>query len=309
MPYTPPAGSGSGANVALSNLSGVAINTTILSDTDNTDDLGTAAAMWRTLYAKTSIELGAATDTTLTRTAAGQIAVEGKGIITRVIETIYITGTAATHTFTAGLVFAEVWCTGQGGGGGGSRASDGSSQACGSGGGAGGTAYIIFDATEAGADALYTVGTAAGAGGSNVGGNGTAGTNSTFNPAGTGATLTGTGGGLGVGLDNATPAASFRAGGAGGVPTGGTLNITGGDGHSAYCTTAAQTVIFSGAGGGSFWGGGARQAGGLTTTANAGVAGAAYGAGGSGSACLNSSAGAVGGAGAVGVIKIVEYVQ
>lgn len=46
-------GGGSGANVALSNLAGVAINTTLVSDTDITDDLGTQAIRWRNIYAQT----------------------------------------------------------------------------------------------------------------------------------------------------------------------------------------------------------------------------------------------------------------
>ena len=39
-----------GANTALSNLAAVAINTTLVSDTDITDDLGTLAIRWRTLF-------------------------------------------------------------------------------------------------------------------------------------------------------------------------------------------------------------------------------------------------------------------
>lgn len=39
-----------GANVALSNLSGVAINTTLVSDTDNTDDLGSSSVKWREAF-------------------------------------------------------------------------------------------------------------------------------------------------------------------------------------------------------------------------------------------------------------------
>ena len=38
------------ASAALSNLSSVAINTTLASDTDNTDDLGTSSIRWRNLY-------------------------------------------------------------------------------------------------------------------------------------------------------------------------------------------------------------------------------------------------------------------
>lgn len=41
---------GSGANTALSNLASVAINTALVSDTDNTDALGTAAIAWSDLY-------------------------------------------------------------------------------------------------------------------------------------------------------------------------------------------------------------------------------------------------------------------
>ncbi len=44
------AGAASGANTALSNLAAVAINTTLVSDTDVTDDLGTFAIAWRKLY-------------------------------------------------------------------------------------------------------------------------------------------------------------------------------------------------------------------------------------------------------------------
>jgi len=71
---------GTGANTALSNLASVAINTTLVSDTDNTDDIGTSSVFWRTGYFKTSIELGA-TDTTIARSAAGVIAVEGVDVV------------------------------------------------------------------------------------------------------------------------------------------------------------------------------------------------------------------------------------
>jgi len=43
-------GGGGGANVALSNLSGVAINTSLISDTDNTDALGSASIGWADLF-------------------------------------------------------------------------------------------------------------------------------------------------------------------------------------------------------------------------------------------------------------------
>lgn len=84
-----------GANTALSNLASVAINTTLVSDTDNTDDLGTSSIFWKTGYFKTSIELGA-TDTTLTRSSAGVIAVEGV-----VVDTISAANTLTNKTLTS----------------------------------------------------------------------------------------------------------------------------------------------------------------------------------------------------------------
>ena len=41
------------ATRSLNNLSGVAVNTTLVSDTDVTDDLGTQAIRWRNIYANT----------------------------------------------------------------------------------------------------------------------------------------------------------------------------------------------------------------------------------------------------------------
>jgi hypothetical protein len=47
-----------GATTALSNLASVAINTSLLSDTNNTDDLGSYLLSWRDLYASGTIRLG-----------------------------------------------------------------------------------------------------------------------------------------------------------------------------------------------------------------------------------------------------------
>ncbi len=44
------AGGGGGATTALDNLAAVAINESLISDTDNTDDLGSAAKEWKDLY-------------------------------------------------------------------------------------------------------------------------------------------------------------------------------------------------------------------------------------------------------------------
>lgn len=48
------------ALVALSNLSGVAINTSLISDTNNTDDLGSSAIGWKDLYLTGSLKNGSA---------------------------------------------------------------------------------------------------------------------------------------------------------------------------------------------------------------------------------------------------------
>jgi hypothetical protein len=64
-----------GATTALDNLASVAINTSLLSDTDNTDDLGSSSFNWRSLYLKTSLilqETGIGTDA-LTIQAASSI--------------------------------------------------------------------------------------------------------------------------------------------------------------------------------------------------------------------------------------------
>jgi len=112
---------GGKANTALDNLADVAINTSLVSDTDNTDDLGTTLKKWANLFVTTigatatrvtkgwftdiestniptvggtpilssltapqftTVELGHATDTTLSRVSAGVMAVEGDTIIT-----------------------------------------------------------------------------------------------------------------------------------------------------------------------------------------------------------------------------------
>lgn len=52
------AAGGSGANTALSNLAAVAINTSLISDANNTDDLGSAAIRWKDLFLAGSIKDG-----------------------------------------------------------------------------------------------------------------------------------------------------------------------------------------------------------------------------------------------------------
>lgn len=49
--------SAGGATTALDNLASVAINTTLVSDTNDTDDLGTSSIRWRTGYLATSLDI------------------------------------------------------------------------------------------------------------------------------------------------------------------------------------------------------------------------------------------------------------
>lgn len=62
-----------GANIALSNLASVAINTSLISDTADTDDLGSTTKEWLNLYIGDAgkIYLGLGQDTNLQRTAVG----------------------------------------------------------------------------------------------------------------------------------------------------------------------------------------------------------------------------------------------
>ena len=81
-----------GATTALDNLASVAINTTLVSDTDNTDDLGTTLKKWANLFVTTigatgtRVLKGWFTDLEVTNAIAGSI-----------------TGNAATVTTNANL--------------------------------------------------------------------------------------------------------------------------------------------------------------------------------------------------------------
>ena len=94
------AAAGGGANTALSNLASVAINTSLVSDTDNTDDLGTTLKKWANLFVTT---IGA----TATRVTKGWFTdLEVTNAITG-----SITGNAATVTTNANLT-GDVTSTG-----------------------------------------------------------------------------------------------------------------------------------------------------------------------------------------------------
>ena len=180
---------------------------------------------------------------------------------------------ANTYTPTVGMRYCLAIITGGGGSGG---AATGNPDA-GSGGGAGGTAIEIYSAATIGVNQTVTIGIGAVA-------SGNTGTTSTF-----GALMSALGGVGGI--------TSAGAGGIGGVPTGGLINITGGDGE------ACQGGSNPGGGGASFWGGGPTT----VPAGNAvGLAGKCYGSGGSGGAA-NSATDRAGGAGMAGVCLVIEF--
>jgi hypothetical protein len=222
---------------------------------------------------------------------------------------VLTSGSAATYTPTSGTTFWKVTCTGGGGGGGGAD-SDGTGIAAGGGGGAGGTSISWFNATEMGANATYTIG-GGGGGGANTGGTGTTGTDTTFNPAGTGTTLTASGGVGGVGLQG-TSQPHVVAGGNGGAASGGDANAQGGGGTVGISfedgNNAASFIEWAGNGGTSIWGGGPQGAvyNGAAAAA-AGTNGTAYGTGGTGGYNRDTTTGVTGGDGKIGVCVVEEF--
>lgn len=99
MSWTTLSGAG-GATIALDNLSSVAINLSLISDTDNIDDLGSDAIEWKDLWVH-SIKHNDAVDTTLaiaTTANNGPITItaHGTGTITLSNSTIFNSLTATT---------------------------------------------------------------------------------------------------------------------------------------------------------------------------------------------------------------------
>lgn len=187
-----------------------------------------------------------------------------------------------TYTPAAGMVSCLVICVGGGGAGGDATATD----AVGGGGGGGGTAIKLFDAATVGASQSVTV-AAASTG---------AGNSSSF-----GGLMSASGGDVGATVTGTTVGLNC-AGGAGGVGSGGDLNINGAPG--------GRGIIFStnngngGAGGSSCFGGGGSESG----SNAAGGTGTDYGSGGGGGHA-STATDRLGGDGAAGVVYIIEYIQ
>jgi hypothetical protein len=216
-----------------------------------------------------------------------------------------VVGTAPTYTPSAGMKGCLVIATGGGGGGGGADNSDTASASAGAGGGAGGTAIRYYTAAEIGASAAITIGAGGSAGAATSGGSGGTGGTTTFDPAGTGDTLSATGGSAGGGGGLQSVGVQVQ-GAQGGTPTGGQFNLTGGDGSGGAGDDVAE-ISFGGNGGNSFWGGSGR--GGVIQGLNTAVGSSgAVGGGGGGGASLDTTDGAAGGAGGSGIIFILEFI-
>ena len=227
------------------------------------------------------------------------------------INTVVITS-SGTYTPTSGTKFFKVYCTG--GGGSGSNApndNDLCSRQGGSGGG-GGTAIRTYNATEMGATASVTIGS----GGAGTGGNkyqaqqGNAGSASSFNPVGTGATITGNGGSGGrCWMPGNNGVNMLGIGGKGGTASGGQLNVTGGTGFIANEKGLGQVdstnVGIGMTGGASYWY--AMQYQELSSRASVTGTAGSYGSGGNGGLCYTDNGTANGGAGGSGVVVIEEY--
>ena len=291
-----------------------------------------------------NVELGHATDTTLARSAAGRVTIEGNEVpapgsqaqgdvlyhdgttwarlaagTAAYALTMNSGATAPEWTVAGGLIAVQTF-TSSGtytatsgaryvhveivGGGGGGGDPTAGGTSTDAAGSAGGGAGGYCAKQIAAATATGATVTIGAAGAS-----GSAGGNSSWSD-GTN-TLTANGGAAGA--NGANDYWGTGDGGAGGSASGGDVNIAGGDGSDSWCVgDQVNTTVHIGAGGAgasSKWGtGGLPEI--LRGTSAAGLTGNAatgYGAGGSGGGCVHGSTGGSGGAGTAGICIVYEY--
>jgi hypothetical protein len=85
---------GNSANTALSNLASVAINTSLISDTNNTDDLGSAALSWKDIYASGTLRVGSASAATSTILGSLNLGAGTPSRSNQANGSLYVTGNA-----------------------------------------------------------------------------------------------------------------------------------------------------------------------------------------------------------------------
>ena len=222
------------------------------------------------------------------------------------VNTVVVTS-SGTYTPTSGTKFVTVYACGGGGGGGGLDVNN-QDQYEGSGGNGGNTAVKTYNATELGANASITIGSG-GSGGSSSGNNGSTGGNTSFNPAGTGSTVTGAGGYGGYGISNDGGAAFNNT-----YNTGNSnfdYVIFGEICHRGGSLRQGSTRYIMGAiGGRSYFGRGGQGVSAPTNTGGASANGNDGERGGGGSAGVNFQQNGVnksGGNGGNGIVVIEEY--
>jgi len=203
-----------------------------------------------------------------------------------------ITATSV-NTSTAGTNFCDVYVVGGGGGGGAANAAGAAQAAAGSGGGGGGFARKRITSgfngvtVTIGAGGVAAVGSGGGVGGT-----------TSF-----GGILSATGGGGGAigGVQSNANSFFYGAIAAGGLGSGGDINMAGGWGKFGFIAPTSLQV--SGEGGSSFFGPGGYPIVGLGGGAN----GTNYGSGGSGGSVSPSTGPASGGFGAPGLCVVEDY--
>lgn len=227
---------------------------------------------------------------------------DAAGSTTIVVQVISATG---TYTPTTGMVSCVTQIV-SGGASGGGVAGTVSQGAAGTGGAGGAYAMRGYTAAQIGASAAVVIGAGgvAGTAGNNPG---NAGGTSSFTPAGAGTVLSCTGGVAGSGTAASATIGTTGAQPAGGVASGGQINIDGQVGTNGWWL-AAGTFCSPGNGGSSHLGLGGLSFPFASASALNGAAGSGYGAGGCG-AGATITADRAGGAGTNGVCIVIELVS
>lgn len=305
-------GPGSSTNTAVplwNGTSGTALSDSKFTFTGPATSLKTftlpnASATILTDNAAVTVAQGGSGATTLTGilkgngTSAFTAATAGTDYLTSgtlVSMSVLTSGTGATYTVPSNVTRLLVKVQGGGGGGGGGDQGT-TTWGCGSGGGAGGYAEKIIS-TSAGSTFTYTIGGSAN-GGTAGNNSGTAGNATTWDSGGS--PVVGNGGDPGGSMAAGNTLVGASAG-VGGTATGGTLNITGGDGNIGLRYATSNVMVFGG--------GGVSPLGAGSTRISSGVGanGTGYGSGGGGGVAFINSADVAGGNGAQGVILVYEY--
>lgn len=209
---------------------------------------------------------------------------------------VLTTGTGATYTKPSNVTSILIEMVGGGGGGGGASSSATGGSA---GGGGGGGGYVRAYISPASSTYTYSVGTS-GAGGAAGNNAGTSGGNTTFS------TFTANGGAGGGGDINHVVVSGGGVGGAPGTPSGGNVNINGGNGTNGIVITS---MSIGGQGGGTYFSQGSTNTI-STSSASAGNSPGSTtnnGAGGSGGSVSATASNVAGGAGSKGLIIVWEF--